>query len=102
MSIFIQILPSLLVGIFLAYFNHLQNKRQEIIEMKSELRKKEGKLILDMTRAVAKMSYANSMAIIRGKHNGEVEDAVAAYKKVMDNYDEFIKENHISYIEEHR
>lgn len=102
MDIFIQILPSLIVGIFLAYFNHLQNEREAKQEKKSELRKKEGKLILDMTRAVAKMSYANSMAIIRGKHNGEVEEAVKTYKKVMENYDEFIKDNHISYIEEHR
>lgn len=102
MQIFINILPSLLVGIFLAYFNHLQDKRQHDNDRRAELRKREGKLILEMTKANAKMGYANSMAIIRGKHNGEVEAAVAAYKEVMEEYEDFISENHISYMEHNK
>lgn len=102
MNIFIEILPSLLVGIFLAYFNHLQEKRQRDNDRRADLRKKEGKLILEMTKANAKMGYANSMAIIRGRHNGEVEAAIEAYKKAMAEYEDFINENHISYMERNK
>lgn len=62
-------------------------------EKKEELKEKdrlEGEAVkLDLLLASAKLSYATTMALQRGKTNGEVEPAVEQYNKAISKFQEF-------------
>lgn len=91
-TIFSAVLPSLLVGVAMAFFNRAQKRRDRAAEAHSEARKKESLLALEMQMATAKLAYATAMALKRGKPNGEVEDGIAAYGDARKKYLKFLNE----------
>lgn len=98
-----SILPSIIVGIFMYYFERRQNKRDKALEKKqekrdseveklSQARKKETLLGLKMQMSAAKLAYATAVAVKRGYANGEVEDGIEDYEISKGEYFDFINE----------
>ena len=52
-------------------------------------------VVLDVTNANAKLSYALAMAIKRGSPNGEVEVGIDAYKEAMNKQTKFLQKQAI-------
>lgn len=86
----IAALPSLLVGVVLAFFTRAQTKRDKTSEALRQARREETQLALEMQMATAQLSYATAMALKRGHANGEVEVGVAAYKQAKARYVAFL------------
>lgn len=84
------VLPSLVVGLFLAAFNRRQLARDKKADELAEARKTESLLSLEMQMATAKMAYATAIALKRGYANGEVEEGVAAYDEARKKYLSFL------------
>lgn len=88
-ELLISMLPSALVGIFLAVFNSHQKKREERAEEKEKLREEADACRLSLMLATAKLSYAVAIALKRGKPNGEIEEGVEQYEKAKERFKEF-------------
>lgn len=58
---------------------------------KDELREKAEKINSEINVATMELAYATAMAVKRGKANGEVETAVAAYKEAKKHREEFLE-----------
>lgn len=80
-------------GIILAWWNHRQKKRDERDDKRERDRLKSEQLRIDMLMATCKLSYAVAMAVKRGKPNGEIEDGVDEYKKALDAFKKFERQN---------
>lgn len=52
-------------------------------------------VVLDVTNANAKLSYALAMAIKRGSPNGEVEAGISAYNDAMNKQTKFLQKQAI-------
>lgn len=89
-SVIASIIPSLIVSIFMVYFNRRQTKRDKDVDEMAKIRQEEGLLSLEMTMATAKMSYATAMALKRGHANGEVEEGIEAYEEARKKYLNFL------------
>lgn len=87
-----------IVGLLLAYFQHLNNKRYEKMDKRADLRKREGEVNAEMTEATMKLAYASAMALKRGTPNGEVEEGIAAYNKALKKRKKFIEETSREYL----
>ena len=85
-------IPSVLCGVFLAWFNRKQNRMDALMERRAEARRREGLLSLELQMAPAKLSYATAMALKRGKANGEVEEGIVAYEAARKTYLAFLNE----------
>lgn len=83
-------LPSLLVGLFLALFNRAQTRRDKAGDVRTQARREESLLALELQMATAQLSYATAMALKRGHANGEVEAGVAAYEQAKTRYVAFL------------
>lgn len=95
-AIFLQalwaVLPGIVVGIVMALWNKRQKKRDELTEEKERERVKSEMLRISLLVATAQLSYANTMAIKRGRPNGEIEVSIAQYDKAMSKFREFERE----------
>ncbi len=85
-------IPSVLCGVFMAWFNRKQNRKDAQMERRAEARRREGLLSLELQMATAKLSYATAMALKRGKANGEVEEGIVAYEAARKKYLAFLNE----------
>jgi hypothetical protein len=86
------ILPSLVVGVFMAFFNRAQKRRDEETESRAAARQKESLLALELNMSTAKLSYATAVALRRGHANGEVEEGMRAYNEAKKKYVDFLNE----------
>jgi len=86
------IVPAVIVGIFMAWFNRKQATRDKEVNHRAEGRKRESLLSIDLQIATAKLSYAVAMAHKRGEPNGEIEEGIAAYLCAKEQYEEFLRE----------
>ena len=93
-------LPSLITGLFLAWFNRKQKKRTEREEEHAAARKQEALLSLELQNATAQLALASALARKRGHANGEVEAGVAAYKKADAAYQQFLQGQAVSNLQE--
>lgn len=91
-AITLAVLPSLLVGVVMLYWQRKQTFRDKEVDARSLARKKEGLLAIEMQMATAKLSYVCAMALKRGQANGEVKDAVEAYEGARGKYLTFLNE----------
>lgn len=83
------IVPSLLVGLVLAYWDRKKKKEDEKQKLQ-EANIVEGDMIrLDLEVATAQLSYAVAMAVKRGYANGEMEKAIERYERAMDKFTKF-------------
>lgn len=92
------LLPTILTGIIAFYLQRAQKKRDKRIEERSENRKQESLLNLEVTMAAAKLSYACAMALKRGAPNGEVEEGVAEFEKAKEAYYHFLNAQAVEHI----
>lgn len=91
----------IVVGLFLLQLiatafitNRLNKKLAERDEKQKEIEKARLEyevVMLEVTDASAKLSYALAMAIKRGSPNGEVEAGIDAYQKAMTNKTQFLQ-----------
>lgn len=88
-ELLLAMMPSILVGIFMAVFNSRQKKREERAEEKEKLREEADACRLSLLLATAKLSYAVAMAMKRGKPNGEIEEGIEQYEKAKERFREF-------------
>ena len=86
------VLPSLIVGVTMAFYNRKQKSRDDRSERSERDRIKGETLRLDLLVATAQLGYATTMAMKRGSTNGEVEPAVEQYEKAMRHFREFERE----------
>lgn len=86
------IVPGIIVGIVMAFWNMKQNKRIKEDEKRDAVAKRKDALEISLLVATAELSYAVVMAMKRGSPNGEVETALARYNKAMDKFREFERE----------
>ena len=98
-ALFWNALPAVLVGIVLYFFERTAKAREEEVDKRAEMRKKESLLALKMQFANGKLTYAVAMALKRGKANGEVEEGIKAYEEAKGDYNKFINETHVDAIE---
>lgn len=91
-TIIAAVLPSLVVSIFMVYFNRRQSKRDKDIDERATIRQQESLLSLELQMATAKMSFATAIALKRGYANGEVEDGIKAYEAAKKKYLDFLNQ----------
>lgn len=94
----LKILPAVIVGIFMAWFNKRQSKREQKSDHQAEIRRKECMLQLQMQKATADLSRATAIAIKRGTANGEVEEGLEAYNVAKTSYYAFMNEQALEHI----
>ena len=85
----LQFIPGIVVGVFMACWNRQQNKRANVIDEKDANTKRKDALEISLLVASAELSYAIAMAIKRGSPNGEVEKAIERYDFAMEKFREF-------------
>lgn len=86
------VLPGLITGIVMAVFNRQQKKRNDASDTRERDRIKSEKLQISLLLASAQLSYATTMAMKRGRTNGEVEPAIEQYDKAMREFRDFERE----------
>ena len=91
-SYIIGLIPTLITGTALFYFQRAQKKKDTLAEEKAAARKEEARLELELILAVAKLSYATATAVKRGKPNGEMEEAFDVYDAATQDFKEFERE----------
>ena len=88
-EIFFALLPSLLVSLYMAFFNRRIAKRDKYSESLDEARRQSDQLNLSLLMATAQLSYAVAVAIKRGHPNGEIEEAAEQYNEALAAFREF-------------
>ena len=88
-EIFFALLPSLLVSLYMAFFNRRIAKRDKYYESLDEARRQSDQLKLSLLMATAQLSYAVAVAIKRGHPNGEIEEAAEQYNEALAAFREF-------------
>lgn len=86
------VLPGIVTGIVMAFWNRRQKERDERADEKEQERIKSELLRISLLVATAQLSYAVAMAVKRGKPNGEIEVGVAQYEKSMAEFRQFERE----------
>lgn len=88
----INIIPALIVGIALAWFNREQRLRDEAAVNREKNRLKAERVRISLLVASAKLSYATAIAMKRGHANGEVEDGIKQYEEAIKEFKRFERE----------
>ena len=87
-----SIMPGIIVGIILAFWNRGQKKRDDENSEREAERKHSEELRISLLVASAQLSYAVAMAIKRGSPNGEIEEGIKEYNKAMEKFRKFERE----------
>lgn len=91
-AIIISVCASIVSGMALYFLKRYFDKRDKAETMKDELIARENILILKSIDAVGKLTYADAIAIRDGKTNGEMKEAIEAYKKADEELYNFLLE----------
>lgn len=86
------VLPSIVVGVFMALWNQRQKRFVDEGREVELDRLKAQELQISLLVATAQLSYAAAMAIKRGAPNGEVEEGISQYQAAMAKFREFERE----------
>lgn len=89
---FWAIVPSLVVGIVMAFWNKKQKQKDEKEDEREKRRIKSETLRISLLVASAQLSYAVAMAWKRGEPNGEIEVGIEQYNKAMEKFRQFERE----------
>ena len=84
----LQLVTSTIVGYTVKRWFEKRDKKQD---EKETARLEYEQVMLEVTDASAKLSYALAMAIKRGSPNGEVEAGIKAYNESMKNKNQFLQ-----------
>ena len=88
----ISICASIISGMVLYFLKRYFDTREKEEKARDEVFAKENILILKTIDAVGKLTYADALAIRDGKTNGEMKEAIEAYKKADKELYEFLLE----------
>ena len=91
-QILIAVLPTVVTGVVLGWWSHLQKKQDEERAEREIRRLQSEKLRISLLVAAAKLSYATAVAMKRGYANGEVEDGIKQYQEAMRDFKNFERE----------
>lgn len=91
-AIIISITGSVVSGMVLFFLQRFFKNKAKLDEERDAAKRRENLLILKSIDAVGKLTYADSIAIRDGKTNGEMKEAVAAYKKADKELYDFLLE----------
>ena len=92
MDYVIELLPAIITGLFLYYWQRTQNKRDAEKAQKEQLKQDERKIEYEMVEAAMELSYATAMAWKNGKPNGEVEKGIEFYNKAKVDKEQYDRE----------
>ncbi len=84
-----SIVPSLLVGMVLFYWEQRTKKQDRQKSTLEDLAVESDMLRLDLEVATAELSYATAMAVKRGTPNGEMEPAIEHYEHAIEKFRKF-------------
>lgn len=85
----IKLLPSIITGLFLFYWQRAQAQRDSENEEKETLRDEAEEIDREINSATMELAYATACALKRGKANGEVEKAIDAYNAAKKRQEDF-------------
>ena len=85
----IKLLPAIITGLFLYYWQRAQKQRDDQKDEKEELRDEAEDINREINRATMELSYASAVALERGKTNGEVKKAIKAYEEAKKRQEAF-------------
>ncbi|MBE6603013.1 MAG: hypothetical protein E7636_01610 [Ruminococcaceae bacterium] len=88
----ISICASIISGMVLFFLKRYFDRREKEEKERDAVFAKENILILKTIDAVGKLTYADAIAIRDGKTNGEMKEAIEAYKKADQELYEFLLE----------
>lgn len=88
-QIFLALLPSLIVSIYMALFNRKISKKDRYAESFDAARRESDQLKLSLLLATAQLSYAVAVAMKRGHPNGEIEVGIEQYNEALKKFREF-------------
>ena len=91
-AIVISIGSSIVSGMVLYFLQRFFKKKDKKDEERDAVKQRENILILKSIDAVGKLTYADSIAIRDGKTNGEMKEAIEAYKKADQELYDFLLE----------
>lgn len=91
-AIIMSICASIISGMVLFFLQRFFKKKQKVDEERDRAKAKENMLILKSIDAVGKLTYADAVAILDGKTNGEMKEAMKAYAEVKDELYEYLLE----------
>ena len=92
MEYIIQLLPSVIVGLFLYYWQREQKKRDDNKTEKAALKEKGEIVEYEMVEAAMELSYATAMAWKNGRPNGEVEAGIKFYNRAKADKEKYDRE----------
>lgn len=88
----ISICASIISGMVLFFLKRYFDRREKEEKERDDIFAKENILILKSIEAIGKLTYADAIAIRDGKTNGEMKEAIEAYKKADQELYEFLLE----------
>ena len=88
----ISICASIISGMVLFFLKRYFDRREKEEKERDDVFAKENILILKSSEAIGKLTYADAIAIRDGKTNGEMKEAIEAYKKADQELYEFLLE----------
>lgn len=88
----ISIASAVVSGMVLYFLKRYFDKRDKEQAERDKMIARENILILKSIDAVGKLTYADAIAIRDGKTNGEMAEAIKAYKKADEELYEFLLE----------
>ncbi len=91
-AIAISVCASIVSGLALYFLKRYFDKRDRQEEERDKQIARENILILKSIDAVGKLTYADAIAIRDGKTNGEMKEAIEAYKKADEELYNFLLE----------
>nr|WP_325301899.1 hypothetical protein [uncultured Dysosmobacter sp.] len=86
------VLPGIVTGVVLAWWNRKQKERDQANEEKELQRRRSEEVRISLLVAAAKLSYAVAMAVKRGRPNGEIEEGIEQYKEAIIAFKKFERE----------
>lgn len=92
MDYIIQLLPAIITGLFLFYWQRAQKKHDDRKADKNGLKEKGETVEYEMIEAAMELSYATAMAWKNGQPNGEVEAGIKFYNKAKKDKDAYDRE----------
>ena len=92
LAIVISITGSIVSGMVLFFLQRFFKNKARLDEERDAAKRRENLLILKSIDAVGKLTYADSIAIRDGKTNGEMKEAINAYKKADKELYDFLLE----------
>ena len=80
-------IQSVIFGMVIFFIQRGSHRR----DARAKARMREAALLMRLTDAGNRLSYAVAMTVRRGRPNGEIEEAVTAYEAASAEYNEFLR-----------